>query len=173
MWTCPKCRAKVDDSFDVCWSCGTSPGGEEDPTFARADHVGPSLDQPGTPAHKVAKDFDFELAEFAAPQMAVVACYWAVEPSEARFLANQLLLEGIPATSDYWDLRIVFAGFFGLVPAGPYFGPRVWVLAPDLPRARSWLADYEQRRRTRRRSRPRGTFRASLARALGGRRSQP
>ena len=25
MWKCPKCRERLDDGFDVCWNCGTSP----------------------------------------------------------------------------------------------------------------------------------------------------
>jgi hypothetical protein len=33
MWTCPKCAQRVDDQFEVCWKCGTSMAGEEDPTF--------------------------------------------------------------------------------------------------------------------------------------------
>lgn len=37
-------------------------------------------------------------------------------------------------TADDRDLRIMFAGFFGIVPAGPDFGPRVRVVAEDLPR---------------------------------------
>jgi hypothetical protein len=53
MWSCPKCRAKVDDTFEVCWSCGTSPDGEEDPTFTRADDAGPILDPPWKLDHKV------------------------------------------------------------------------------------------------------------------------
>jgi hypothetical protein len=41
MWRCPKCRSKVDDSFDVCWSCGTTPDGIEDPDFVTADEAEP------------------------------------------------------------------------------------------------------------------------------------
>lgn len=33
MWTCPKCKAGVDEGFEVCWACGTSPDGVEDPSF--------------------------------------------------------------------------------------------------------------------------------------------
>src|SRR5438552_18214341 len=33
MWQCVKCREKVVESFDVCWKCGTSRDGTEDPTF--------------------------------------------------------------------------------------------------------------------------------------------
>ncbi len=33
MWECPKCGEGVDEPFDVCWACGTSRDGVEDPTF--------------------------------------------------------------------------------------------------------------------------------------------
>jgi hypothetical protein len=35
MWQCKKCREKLEDSFDVCWNCGTSKEGVEDPGFRR------------------------------------------------------------------------------------------------------------------------------------------
>jgi hypothetical protein len=27
MWTCPKCREELEESFDKCWSCGTGQDG--------------------------------------------------------------------------------------------------------------------------------------------------
>ncbi len=45
MWQCPKCRSSVDDSFDVCWSCGTTPDGIEDPNFVIADEADPIPDE--------------------------------------------------------------------------------------------------------------------------------
>lgn len=36
-WKCPKCGADVPVDFDVCWSCGTTADGQEDPTFRRVD----------------------------------------------------------------------------------------------------------------------------------------
>jgi hypothetical protein len=33
MWTCPKCREEVDSAFEICWQCGTTIDGLEDPTF--------------------------------------------------------------------------------------------------------------------------------------------
>jgi hypothetical protein len=36
-WTCAKCGEPVDAGFLVCWSCGTSIDGVEDPSFIRAD----------------------------------------------------------------------------------------------------------------------------------------
>ena len=37
MWTCPKCGEEVEETFEVCWNCGTSKEGVPDPTFERAD----------------------------------------------------------------------------------------------------------------------------------------
>jgi hypothetical protein len=39
MWECAKCREKLEDGFDVCWNCGTSKEGLEDPDFRKADEV--------------------------------------------------------------------------------------------------------------------------------------
>ncbi|MCS7046586.1 MAG: DUF2007 domain-containing protein [Gemmataceae bacterium] len=33
MWKCPKCGEKIDDEFDICWACGTTVDGIEDPHF--------------------------------------------------------------------------------------------------------------------------------------------
>ncbi len=40
MWTCPKCREENEDSYEVCFNCGTSHEGMEDPEFRRAEDVG-------------------------------------------------------------------------------------------------------------------------------------
>ncbi len=42
MWTCPKCGTKVDPTFDVCWKCGTTADGLEDPSFVPADEAMPN-----------------------------------------------------------------------------------------------------------------------------------
>src|SRR3954470_20149551 len=65
MWQCRKCRSKVDDSFEVCWSCGTTPDGIEDPSFVTADDADPIPDEEvpeGT-------DTDDPLADFAGTPM--------------------------------------------------------------------------------------------------------
>ena len=33
MWDCPKCSERIEDTFEVCWNCGTSNDGHEDPDF--------------------------------------------------------------------------------------------------------------------------------------------
>jgi hypothetical protein len=40
VWECTKCREAVEDTFDVCWNCGTSKDGLEDPAFQKADASG-------------------------------------------------------------------------------------------------------------------------------------
>jgi hypothetical protein len=37
MWQCTKCRESIEGSFDVCWNCGTSKQGVEDPSFRKAE----------------------------------------------------------------------------------------------------------------------------------------
>jgi len=37
IWTCPKCASPVTHDFAVCWNCGTTPDGVEDPTFPTRD----------------------------------------------------------------------------------------------------------------------------------------
>lgn len=37
MWHCVKCRESVEDTFDVCWNCGTDNDGTEDPMFCKED----------------------------------------------------------------------------------------------------------------------------------------
>lgn len=35
-WTCRKCRESVPANFEICWSCGTTVDGKEDPLFRDA-----------------------------------------------------------------------------------------------------------------------------------------
>jgi hypothetical protein len=35
-WRCPKCDSSVENAFDVCWNCGTTREGAEDPAFRPA-----------------------------------------------------------------------------------------------------------------------------------------
>jgi hypothetical protein len=44
MWPCPKCREDVVDDFDVCWNCGTTRDGVEDPGFQKAEDAPPMDD---------------------------------------------------------------------------------------------------------------------------------
>jgi hypothetical protein len=136
MWQCPKCRSEVDDSFEVCWSCGTTPDGIEDPTFVTADEA----DQIPDEEVPEGTDVDDPLADFAGtPMPDLVECYMASDTIEAQFIADQLMEQGIPAIADKINLSLV-----GALVAGP----KVRVRQDDLPRAQAWLKAYEHRRKS-------------------------
>ncbi|WP_165224217.1 putative signal transducing protein [Aquisphaera insulae] len=143
MWTCPACHSRVDDSFEVCWSCGTTQDGVEDPDFVTADEAEPIRDEPIEKGPPV----DDPLADFAGtPLPDLVECYSAADTIEAKFVADRLMEEGIPAVADHVDINMVMGGL------RPQFwgqDPKVRVRAEDLEKTRAWLAEFEQRRRHR------------------------
>ena len=130
MWTCAKCGSKVDARFDVCWKCGTSKEGVEDPTFVTADQEGPidevpMLDAPElTPGHSA-----------TAVASELVPCYQALTLMEAQFLVNELADNDIDAVCDAQDMQDALGGWSG--------NPRVYCREGDLDRARAFLASYE------------------------------
>jgi hypothetical protein len=138
MWRCPKCRSKVDDSFEVCWSCGTTPDGIENPNFVTADEAEPIQDEEIPEGSEV----DDPLADFAGtPMPDLVACYTASDAAEAKFVADELMEQGIPAIPDQLDIDSL-VGMCGA-------GAKVRVRKDDLSRAQGWLKAYEHRRRAR------------------------
>lgn len=144
MWICPKCDEQVDDSFEVCWQCGTTEEGIEDPDFLHADASQAVRGPRDLLDEKLQNAVDADFA--GAPPLDLVECYWATDNIEARFLADRLLEHGIPAVSDEDSLGMgVTAAAWG----APYFSPRVRVRVEDLPRARDWLATYERQKKSR------------------------
>jgi hypothetical protein len=141
MWTCPKCSAKVDPTFEVCWQCGTSRDGVEDPNFVRAEETPPIADARYDPiAEPDDNTAGADLVSDESPAGELVECYQALSLMEAKFLADQLSAEGIPAMSDTQDLQDALGTWQG--------NPKVYCRAQDLGRARAWLTAYEQRRRS-------------------------
>lgn len=133
MWTCPKCGTKVDPSFDVCWNCGTSADGTEDPTFVAAD----ALPTPESPLDLDMPEGDLPIPEPVSDEAGeLVEAYAAADLMQAKFLADQLSEAGIPAVSDLHDLRESLGSMSS--------GPRVFVRASDLDAARDWLAEFER-----------------------------
>jgi hypothetical protein len=133
MWTCPKCGTKVDDSYDVCWACGTTRDGVEDPSFVRADAPPPDV----SPLDLDMPPGDDPLPAPSNPLGAdLVEAYWALDLMQAKFLADQLSEQGIPAVSDTHDLHEALGSLSSV--------PRVWVRAEDLPRAKAWLDAYDE-----------------------------
>lgn len=136
MWTCPKCGAKVDPGFDVCWQCGTSRDGTEDPNFVSADQAGPIDDPPAPDSPEVLADPSQAGAVAASAASELVPCYQAFSLMEAKFLADQLTQSGIDAVSDEQDMQDAIGGWSG--------NPRVYCREGDLERARAFLEDYER-----------------------------
>lgn len=142
MWICSKCGARVEPSFATCWRCGTTYQGVEDPDFLPADQA-PPVDDPGAflklDAGKVAD------ADDAGPPIELADCFGSNVVAEAQFVANQLNLEGIPAT-----LQNAHHGGVGL-PGNAYslYPCRVVVLAEHLPRALLWVKTYRDRKTAR------------------------
>lgn len=142
MWRCPKCQARVDDTFDVCWSCGTTPEGVEDPAFVTADEADPILD----PVIELDAGMDDPMDDFAGtPLPELVECYMAANTVEAKFIADRLLEIGIPAIADRQDINMVMGGWR---PEMWGYGPKVRIRPKDLPQALAWLKDYEERKQS-------------------------
>ena len=140
MWRCPTCRKEVDDSFEVCWACGTTSDGIEDPNFVTADEADRIDDEV---AEKKPK-FDDSLDDFAGTLIPdLVECYTASNITEAAFIANQLEDQGIKAIADSRDVN-ASVGIWK-----PDYGPKVRVRPEDLYRVQMWLKAYEQRCRSR------------------------
>jgi hypothetical protein len=139
MWSCPKCGSEVEETFDVCWNCGTSRAGVEDPTFVTADAappiVDPRYDPVALPDSSIRANW---ITTHGEPEDELVACYQAGSLPEAKFLADQLIGIGVPAMSDTMDLQDALGVWEG--------NPRVYCRASDLARARQFLEDYDRRR---------------------------
>ncbi len=136
MWTCPKCGTKVDPSFEVCWSCGTTADGVEDPTFAPADAEGANASPLDVDMPEGEQPIPGPLNEAAGE---LVEAYMALDLMQAKFLADRLSEQGIPAVSDLHDMHDALGSMSS--------APRVWVRAGDLARARLWLEEYDRQHR--------------------------
>jgi Putative prokaryotic signal transducing protein len=144
MWACPKCRSEVEDTFDICWSCGTSFDGIEDPSFVTADQAEPIQD----PVVEDDPKFDDSMDDFAGgpPIPDLVECFSAENTIEAKLIADQLMQQGIPAIADKIDVNMTMGGF---QPTLWGYGPKVRVRPEDLERAQAWLRTYDLIRKTR------------------------
>jgi hypothetical protein len=140
MWRCPNCRKEVDDSFGVCWACGTTPDGIEDPDFVTADEA----DRIDDELAEKKPQFDDSLDDFAGTLIPdLVDCYAANNVTEAAFIANQLKELGIRAIAESRDANLS-AGLWT-----PENGPKVRVQPQDLYRVQLWLKAYEERQASR------------------------
>ena len=131
MWECPKCRSEVEDTFEICWSCGTSFDGIEDPSFVTADDAEPIQD----PVAEDDPKFDDSLDDFAGDHRSRIWSSVSVAENtiEAKLVADQLMEQGIPAIADKIDVNLTMGGF---QPTLWGYGPKVRVRPEDLASVR-------------------------------------
>jgi len=93
-WTCTKCGETVDAGFLVCWSCGTSIEGVEDPAFGSAEET--DLGDDESPAVTF---LDNDLDE-PSPGPAPRTCLRCQSPLEPGFVAD--FQQGSSMTPSSW-----------------------------------------------------------------------
>ncbi len=131
MWTCPKCRQTLEDNFEVCWACGTSMDGVENPRF---------FDEPSKPAVSSIPPTN------EAPEhlVTVATCSLAVEAHAIRVCLES---EGIPVF--LFDEFLVSMDWLLSNAIG---GVKVQIPDHDLERAQAILAKVEKQQAQRDRS---------------------
>ena len=78
----------------------------------------------------------------------LVECYMASDTIEAKFIADQLMEQGIPAIADKININMMMGG---LQPQMWGYGPKIRVRQDDLPKAQAWLKTYEEHRNAKKR----------------------
>ncbi|AGA26897.1 putative signal transducing protein [Singulisphaera acidiphila] len=139
MWICPKCSTSVEPSFEICWSCGTTVDGVEDPTFVTADNASPIKD----PSDNLRKSKESSVEpELPEPPLELVECYRARDSAEAKFLMDRLAEIGIMALANGTHMGNTEYML-------PLFSPRIEVRAEDYARARGLVDEFELRKKAR------------------------
>src|SRR5262245_35696058 len=123
MWTCRKCDAEVEENFEVCWSCGTSIDGAQDPTFRRfeKDEDVPQLAKPQAAA--------------TAEKLVPVATYWVA--GQAREVQCLLEADCIAVTIAY-EFGVATDWFLDTATGSI----QLQVAEADVEKARKVLADH-------------------------------
>lgn len=104
----------------------------EDATFVKAD----VMNAIASPLDLDMPEGDQPLPEPSSPFAGdLVEAYWALDLMQAKFLADRLSDQGIPAVADTHDMHDALGSMRS--------GPRVWVRAEDLQRAKTWLDAYD------------------------------
>jgi hypothetical protein len=124
MWKCTKCGQKVDDAYEICWACGTTVDGVENPHFL--DEVNWSKEKPAGPDGDV------------APESLVTLTKCSLPP-QAHAIRVRLESEGIPVF-----LFDEFTITMDWLLSNAIGGVKVQVPEPYLERARAILGIVEQ-----------------------------
>jgi hypothetical protein len=121
MWTCPQCGAEVDNSFEVCWSCGTP----------AAEYVPPCVEYPPLKrrnelieiekSYQLDRQVDVEASEPAthAGRFGFLGCA-GLTVGVGTLVAVLCMLEGqgigvVLSVLGFSTLLALFAGGFGIL----------------------------------------------------------
>jgi hypothetical protein len=113
MWSCPQCGEEVEDNFEICWACGTSPDGVPDPSFRLERDLSIA-----------SKDLNEVGAAKLNDKLVTVATFSSLPPVYG--LITLLEANGIPACSENTER-----------------GTKVQILESDAERAFEILAEQE------------------------------
>ncbi len=132
MWKCAACGENVDDSFEVCWSCGTSVDGKTDPAFFDAA-IEPAPEN--VPLEDVTEDM-----EEPEPMVTVARCALTVEAYAIRLHLEEA---GIPVF-----LADEFTVVMDWLLSNAIGGIKVQVPESYAEKAQERLANFSPRRET-------------------------
>lgn len=131
MWKCAKCGESIDDSFDVCWACGTGSDGVETPGFFD-EAAAPGLRQQG-------QDSIVEgLPDIRSSENLVTVARCSL-PVEAYAIRLRLESAGIPVV-----LADEFTVTMDWLLSNAIGGVKVQVREDDLRQANQVLAEIER-----------------------------
>jgi hypothetical protein len=88
MWTCSKCGEEIDGGYEVCWSCGTSMDGVEDPDFFSTEEA-PTSYLPESTFGAEVPDRLVTIAQCSLPAQAVAMRLRLEAAGMAVFLADE------------------------------------------------------------------------------------
>jgi hypothetical protein len=117
VWTCPKCATEVEDSFEVCWQCGTALDGTEDPGF-----------EPERDGMMSSADFEADRAARVQGRLVTVGTF--ADSPAAYLFCSRLEAAGIRAMVLDEHGTTVYGGVLGITN-----GVKVVVHEMDLERA--------------------------------------
>ncbi len=137
MWNCPKCESTVDDSLEICGSCGTPPGGKRGRSRTDASRVGTI---PGSPDSDLARELD---DEFGPPPSAWVEYYRNSDQTDVALMAQHLESHGI-RTCQIQEHRLI-SGLAMLHISG------ILIREKDIPQANQFIERIMRRRAKRQR----------------------
>jgi len=129
MWSCPKCSKKIDDAFEICWSCGTSVDGVEDPHFLEEADV----------RFRAQANPDLPPDDEKTPPESLVTLIKCSLAGEAHAIRVRLESEGIPVF-----LFDEFSVTMDWLLSNAIGGVKVQVPEPFLERARAILGIVER-----------------------------